>query len=182
MVDCPKPLSAFPGRQLFSFFSSLIVGILITAGVVFLALPQSVAATDHTLLALDEGLTGCSDPDPSAPENCHTDAIVSKQDCPYGGDPNGGSQTELGVCVPKDPAGFAQTYYRIGLGAIGGLSLLFIIFGGYQMLTSSGDPEKLNNGKTFIFYALFGLLLTIFGYVFIEVIAVDILHIPGFEH
>lgn len=86
-----------------------------------------------------------------------------------------------GYCVPKDPAGFAREYYSIGLGLIGGLSLLFIMFGGYILLTSQGNPVRLQNGKTFIFYALFGLLLAIFGYIFIEVIAIDILRIPGFE-
>ncbi len=91
-----------------------------------------------------------------------------------------GAQTEIG-CIPKDPAGFAAQYYTYGLGMIGGLSLIFIIIGGYLMLTSQGNPIQLRNGKTYIFYALFGLLLAIFGYVFIEVILIDILRVPGFE-
>lgn len=90
-----------------------------------------------------------------------------------------GAETEIG-CIPKDPAGFAAEYYSYGLGMIGGLSIIFIIIGGYIMLTSQGNPLRLRNGKTYIFYAVFGLLLAIFGYVFIEVIAVDILRIPGF--
>jgi hypothetical protein len=90
-----------------------------------------------------------------------------------------GTKTEIG-CIPKDPAGFAAEYYSIGLGLIGGLALLFLIFGGYIMQTSQGNPIRLQNGKTYIFYAIFGLLLAIFGYVFIEVIAIDILRVPGF--
>lgn len=95
--------------------------------------------------------------------------------------PNGhdGNMTEIG-CIPKDPIGFAAEYYRFGLGLIGGLSVLFIIIGGYQLMTSGGDPRRIHNGKTYIFYATFGLLLAIFGFVFLEVIAVDILKIPGF--
>jgi len=91
-----------------------------------------------------------------------------------------GTKTEIG-CIPKDPVGFAGEYYTYGLGLIGGVSLLFIIIGGYLLLTSQGNPARLQNGKTYIFYALFGLLLAIFGFVFIEVIAVDILRIPGFS-
>jgi len=84
------------------------------------------------------------------------------------------------ACIPTDPVGFVSKFYGIGLGLIGGVALLFIIAGGYIVLTSSGNPEKLNTGKNFIYYAIAGLLLGIFGFVFIQVIAVDILHIPGF--
>ncbi len=84
-------------------------------------------------------------------------------------------------CVPQDPAGFAQKFYGIGLGLIGGVAVLFLIYGAYTILTSQGSPEQLNKGKSYIFYAIAGVLLAIFGYVFIEVVAIDILHIPGFK-
>lgn len=89
-------------------------------------------------------------------------------------------QTEVGD-IPTDPIGFVAKFYSIGLGLIGGVTLLFIIYGGYIILTSSGNPTQLQKGKSFIFYAIAGLLLAIFGYVFIQVIIVDILRIPGFR-
>lgn len=89
-------------------------------------------------------------------------------------------QTDLG-CVPTDPIGFAAKFYSIGLGLIGGVALLYIIYGGYIILTSQGSPEQLKKGKSFIFYSIGGLLLAIFGYVFIQVIIVDVLHVPGFS-
>ena len=89
------------------------------------------------------------------------------------------TSTELG-CIPNDPYQFVVKFYSIGLSLIGGVSLLFIIYGGYLILTSGGSPIQLNKGKRNIVYALIGLLLAIFGYVFVEVIAKDILHIPGF--
>lgn len=89
------------------------------------------------------------------------------------------TQTDLG-CIPDDVPGFVSKFYGIGLGLIGGVALLFILYGGYLILTSQGNPEQLNRGKTNITYAVIGLLLAIFGYVFIEVIAKDILKIPGF--
>lgn len=88
--------------------------------------------------------------------------------------------TELG-CIPNDPVGFVSSFYGIGLGLIGGVALLFLIWGGYILLSSQGNPEKINNGKSYIFYSIAGLLLAIFGYVFIEVVIVDILRVPGFE-
>jgi len=93
--------------------------------------------------------------------------------------PNGVS-TDLG-CIPNDPFKFVATFYGIGLSLIGGVAVLFIIYGGYTILTSQGDPSQLNKGKSYIYYAIAGLLLAIFGFVFIEVFAVDILRIPGFQ-
>lgn len=87
-------------------------------------------------------------------------------------------KTDLG-CIPTDPIGFVAKFYSIGLSLIGGVALLFIIFGGYLVLTSSGNPQQLQKGKSYIFYAIIGLLLAIFGYVFVQII-VDVLHIPGF--
>ncbi|PIZ99530.1 MAG: hypothetical protein CO135_02665 [Candidatus Levybacteria bacterium CG_4_9_14_3_um_filter_35_16] len=90
------------------------------------------------------------------------------------------TSTDLG-CIPNDPVGFVAKFYAIGLGLIGGVSLLYIIYGGYLILVSQGNPQKINDGKSYILYAIIGLLLAIFGYVFIQVIAIDILHIPGFK-
>ncbi len=89
------------------------------------------------------------------------------------------ANTDLG-CLPTDPIQFISNFYIIGLGLIGGVSLLFIIIGGYTILASRGNANQVNVGKSYIFYAIAGLLLAIFGYLFIEVLLVDILHIPGF--
>ncbi len=91
-----------------------------------------------------------------------------------------GVQTDLG-CIPNDPFAFVTKFYGIGLGVIGGVALRFIIFGGYTILTSQGQPDKISKGKSYIYYAIAGLLLAIFGYVLIQIIAVDVLHIPGFR-
>jgi glucose uptake protein GlcU len=88
--------------------------------------------------------------------------------------------TDLG-CLPNDPIGFVSKFYGIGLSLIGGVALLFIMYGGYVILISQGNPEKVNNGKSYIYYAIAGLLLAVFGYVFIQAVVVDILHIPGFQ-
>lgn len=93
---------------------------------------------------------------------------------------DGKVQTELG-CISQDPVQFIKDFYGIGLGIIGGIALLSIIYGGYIILTSQGNPTQLSKGKSYIFYAIVGLLLAIFGFVFVEVLAGDILHIPGLE-
>lgn len=83
--------------------------------------------------------------------------------------------------MPTDPISFIGRFYGVGLSLIGGVSLIFIIMGAYLVMTSRGNPSQLNNGKSYIFYAIAGLLLAIFGYLFIEVVLVDILRIPGFS-
>jgi len=91
-------------------------------------------------------------------------------------------QTDIDImCVPNTTAGFVAAMYSVGLGLIGGVSLLYIILGGYFILTSQGDAQKLAVGRSYITYAVIGLLLAIFGFVFTTVIAVDILRIPGFN-
>ena len=91
------------------------------------------------------------------------------------------TMTEVG-CLPTDPIAFVSSFYTIGLSLIGGVALIFMIIGAYTILTSRGSPNQVNIGKSYIFYAILGLLLAIFGYLFIEVGLVDILHIPGFSH
>jgi len=88
--------------------------------------------------------------------------------------------TDFG-CFPNDPIGFVQRFYGIGLGFVGAVSLIAIIIGGYTILTSRGEPQRVNTGKSWIFYAIGGLLVAIFGYVIIQTVAVDILKIPGFH-
>lgn len=88
--------------------------------------------------------------------------------------------TDFG-CIPNDPIGFVERFYGIGLGLIGMVALIFIIVGGYYIMTSQGDPSKLQTGKSYITYSIVGVLLAIFGFVFIEVVTGDILRIPGFN-
>jgi len=85
-------------------------------------------------------------------------------------------------CFPKDPTRFSLKAYQVGLGGVGALAVLFLIIGGYTILTSKGDPRRLDSGKKFIVYAVTGLLLAIFGLLFFETLTVDILRIPGFKH
>ena len=87
--------------------------------------------------------------------------------------------TDLG-CLPNDPIGFIQKFYGIGLSLIGMVALLFLIYGGYLVMTSGGNPEQLKKGKEYIFYAIAGMLLAIFGFVFVGFIAGSVLRIPGF--
>lgn len=94
--------------------------------------------------------------------------------------PCDGVETDFG-CFPNDPILFVEKFYGIGLALIGIVVLIFMILGGYFVMTSRGNVEQLQRGKSYIFYAIAGLLLAIFGFIFIEVITGNILKIPGFS-
>jgi hypothetical protein len=94
--------------------------------------------------------------------------------------PEGQMETDLG-CLPTDPVGFVEKFYAWGLWLISFVTVLFIIIGGYYIMTARGNPEQIAKGKSFIFYSIAGVLLAIFGFVFIEIITGQILKIPGFN-
>jgi hypothetical protein len=88
--------------------------------------------------------------------------------------------TDFG-CFANSPIGFVQQFYGVGLSFVAMIALIGLIIGGYTLMMSKGDPGRVSAGKSWIFYAIVGLLVAIFGYVIIQVIAVDILKVPGFS-
>lgn len=103
--------------------------------------------------------------------------------CVNGTDPkmNGktGVWTALG-CVNTKPEDFVAQLLGWVIGLGGGIAFLLIVWGGFQIVTSSGNPEKLDAGKEIIVSALTGLLMIIFSVILLHLIGVDILKIPGF--
>ena len=94
--------------------------------------------------------------------------------------PAGQVASDLG-CIPQDPIGFVSTFYGWGLGFLGFVAIIFMIIGGYYIMASHGNQEMLQKGKSFIFYSIAGIILAIFGFIFIEIVTGEILQIPGFS-
>lgn len=88
--------------------------------------------------------------------------------------------TDLGN-ISCSPAGFAQAIYAIGLSFIGVVALLFIVYGGFLILTSQGSPDQVAKGKSYITYSIIGIVVAVSGYTIYEVIVKNILKIPGFN-
>ncbi len=88
--------------------------------------------------------------------------------------------TDLG-CIPQDPVPFMEKFYGYGLGLLGFVALLFMIIGGYNIMLSRGNFEQLERGKSFIYYSIAGIILAVLGFVFIQIVAGQILKIPGFS-
>ncbi len=88
--------------------------------------------------------------------------------------------TALG-CISITGTGFITKLLNFGIGIAGGIAFLLIIFGGFQIMTSAGNPERLNEGKELISSAIAGLLMIVFSVFLLRIIGVDILGIPSFK-
>lgn len=84
-------------------------------------------------------------------------------------------------CIKTDPSEFVGEILRIAIGIGGGIAFLLILFGGFQILTSAGNPEQLNAGRELVTSAITGLLLIIFSIFLLRLIGFNIFGIPGFK-
>jgi hypothetical protein len=65
--------------------------------------------------------------------------------------------------------------WAIGIG--GGIAFLLIIFAAFQIMTSSGNPDRLKAGQELMTSAIAGLILLIFSTFILRIIGVNILGI-----
>ena len=92
----------------------------------------------------------------------------------------GGIYTAIG-CIPVESTQeFVGFLLRWCMGIAGGVAFILIIYAGFMVITSAGNPQKLQAGKELLTAAITGLLLLVFGAFILEFIGVDILNIPGF--
>ena len=65
--------------------------------------------------------------------------------------------------LPHVGAGGSQISSILGVvfGIVGGLSLLFIIIGGFRYVISAGDPQSIAQAKNTILYAVIGMAVAI---------------------
>lgn len=89
-------------------------------------------------------------------------------------------QTAVGPIETK-PEAFVKSVFGLVLGLSGGIALLLIIYGGYQLMASRGKPEATEAARDQITAAIIGLLFIIFALVLLQVIGYDILKIPAFK-
>ena len=85
--------------------------------------------------------------------------------------------TAIGCIDVKSPEGFVNSILTLAIGLAGGIAMLLIIFGGIQILTSAGNPDKIQAGKELITSAIAGLILIVFSVFILRIIGVEILGI-----
>jgi hypothetical protein len=84
-------------------------------------------------------------------------------------------------CIPTDPNTLINSLMTWAAGFAGGIALLLMISGSYQMVASQGNPDAIKKGREQFVSAVVGLLFIIFSVTLLRIIGVDILQIPGFK-
>ena len=91
---------------------------------------------------------------------------------------NPGIYTPFG-CIRANPQIFLEQLLTIMISLSGGIAFLMVGYGGFVVMTSAGNPERLTNGREIITSAIAGLLLIIFSTLILRIIGVNVLRIPG---
>ena len=98
--------------------------------------------------------------------------FAGKVKCPDGTDAgaNGlASCTKLNnTANTNDLMGQANTIINVVIGVIGFVAVAFIIFGGFQYITSAGDPGKVKKAKDTILYGIIGLIISMLAYAIVN--------------
>ncbi|MFH1602177.1 MAG: hypothetical protein ABIB61_04455 [Candidatus Shapirobacteria bacterium] len=93
-----------------------------------------------------------------------------------------GIDTALG-CIPiNNTSEFVNWFFGNFMGIAGGIALLLMIFGAFQIITSGGNPEKVKQGQAYVTSAISGLLFMIFSLFLLRFIGVDLLSLPGLNY
>jgi len=88
-----------------------------------------------------------------------------------------GIETAIG-CIPTGSSQeFAGFVLRWAIGIGGGIAFLLLLYGAIQVMTSSGDPKRLQAGQELITATISGLLFIIFSVFLLRIIGVNILGI-----
>ena len=120
-------------------------------------------------------------PAPTTPEL--PTAGTTKLFCDSSGEPTsdpsitGKLYTAIG-CIPvRNTNEFIGFILRWAIGIGGGIAFLLIVFAGFQIMTSAGNPERLKAGQELLTSAIAGLILLIFSVFILRIIGVNILGI-----
>lgn len=72
--------------------------------------------------------------------------------------------------VSANPSQLIGLIIKSALGVIGGLALVMMVWGGFQWLTSAGNPDKVKKGSSTMIWAIVGLVLALGSYVLVSTI------------
>lgn len=104
-------------------------------------------------------------------------ALIGKVDPTCNGT---GIDSAIGCIDFKDTNNFMGSIFRWAAGLGGGIAFLLILLGGFSVMTSAGNPERLKDGQAIISAAVSGLVLLILCIFLLKFIGIDILGLNQF--
>lgn len=94
-----------------------------------------------------------------------------------------GINTAIG-CIPvlnnDSGTAFMAFVLRWAVGVGGGIAFLLILYAGFMLMTSTGNPERIKAGQELLTSAISGLILLIFSVFILKFIGIDILNLALF--
>jgi hypothetical protein len=79
-------------------------------------------------------------------------------------------------CVPiGDITQITQFFLRWAVGVAGGIALLLVGLASYQIMSSQGDPRRLQGGQELLLSAIGGLIMVILSIYLLRFVGVDLL-------
>jgi hypothetical protein len=104
--------------------------------------------------------------------------------CDINGNPttdssSGRLYTAIGCVSIRDQNTFVNFVLGWSIGIAGGIAFILIVYSAFLIITSGGNPQRLQAGKELLTAAVSGLLLLLFGAYILRLIGVNILNIPG---
>ena len=93
------------------------------------------------------------------------------------GTDNKGVNTAIGCLMAGEPKVFISQLLGWGVGVGGGIAFLMIVLAGFQMVTASGDPKKVQAARELLMSALGGLIIIVLAVVLLNFIGVKILRL-----
>jgi hypothetical protein len=120
---------------------------------------------------VDSPLAGCHNPS----DKCYIGGNCTAPTGPTAGCPYGSINTALGCFYIRTPNVFIIYLLRAGIGLGGGIAFMLMVYAGFIIMTSSGDPRRLTAGKELLTAAISGLLFLVGGVYVLRLIGVDLL-------
>lgn len=91
-----------------------------------------------------------------------------------------GVDTALGCLMAGDPKQLVSQLWGWGISVGGLIAFVLIVFSGFQIVTSAGDPKRFKAAQELLTSAIGGLILIVLSVVLLNFIGVTVLKLPGF--
>ncbi len=68
------------------------------------------------------------------------------------------------ITLPSDLIGAIKLIINMILALVGFIAVLFLIIGGFQYITASGNPDQLESAKKTIMYSIIGIVIVVISW------------------